>query len=97
MPSRFRAFARRAYHSLPLSQRAKWRLRERLHPLVQSIQNAPNVGGMARGLVRSLRGTHNHSPLARDSALEWALADILARLAGRVGSDPLRMPLQAVI
>lgn len=81
MPSRFRAFARRAYHSLPLSQRAKWRLRERLHPLVQSIQNAPNVGGMARGLVRSLRGTHNHSPLARDSALEWALADILARLA----------------
>ncbi len=80
MQSRFRAMARRVYHGLPLSQQAKWRLRERLHPLVHAVQHRPTPLGLATGLVRSLRGAPVGASLGRESVLEWALAEILERL-----------------
>lgn len=81
---RFRAFARTAYHRLPLSQRAKWRFRERLQPLFAALRDSPDLTGLTRGLVRVLRhpGVQADGSALRDNGRERALAQILQSMAG---------------
>lgn len=79
--SRLRATARTLYHRLPLSQQAKWRLRERLQPVSQVLRENPSVGALARGLWLAAKGNHAGARDERDGLRELALRNILANLA----------------
>ena len=76
----FRAFAQAIYHRLPLSQRAKWRLRARLQPLLAAIQDSPSLGKMAKGAVAVVRPDPGNVQLGQDYGREYALAAILAAM-----------------
>lgn len=80
---RFRAFAKAVYHRLPLSQRAKWRLREHLQPLLTALQDSSGVTGLTRGLVGIIRGQGGQGRVGvlRDNGRERALARILESMA----------------
>lgn len=80
---RFRAVARVVYHRLPLSQRAKWRLREYLQPLLAALQDSPDVTGLARGIAGIIqhRGSPSTKGVGSDNGREHALAQILQLLA----------------
>ena len=73
----FRALAKAIYHRLPLSQRAKWRLRERLQPLLAAMQDPPSLGEMAKCAVAVVRHDHGNSQLGLDFGREYALVAIL--------------------
>lgn len=80
---RFRALARVVYYRLPLSQRTKWHLRERLQPLLAALRDSPDLIGLTQGLagvIRHPRGQANGNAL-RDNGREHALAQILQSLA----------------
>lgn len=80
---RFRALAKAVYHRLPLSQRAKWRLREHLQPLLAALQDSPDVAGLTRGLAGVIRrqGGQVKGGALRDNGRERALAQILQLMA----------------
>ena len=76
-----RNFARWVYHRLPLSQHAKWRLRERLQPLLSTLLSGrPTPFSIGRGVLASFRGTKQSESL-RDDGREQALARMLERMA----------------
>ena len=76
-----RSFARWVYHRLPLSQRAKWRLRERLQPLLTAVLSEKlTAASVGQAVVASCRGTPTVAAV-RDDAREQALARMLARMA----------------
>jgi len=77
---RFRAFAKTIYHRLPLSQRIKWRLRERLQPLLSAL-TSKNVSGIAHGFMEAVRYDNNSSILYRDYERERSTSEILQRMA----------------
>lgn len=81
---RFRTLARSIYHRLPLSQRAKWRLREYLQPLLSALQESPDITGLSRGIAGVVkdRDTAATNDLFRDNNAEHALGKILQSLAG---------------
>lgn len=87
---RIRAFIRSFYHWLPVSQDMKWRLRERLLPLMVVLQTNRSPGGIVRGFVASLRRLDKVTAQLRDDGRELALANMLqaitehARLFGPV-------------
>lgn len=77
----FRSFARWVYHRLPLSQRRKWRLRERLQPLLTAVMSdKPTAVSLAQAIVASCSGT-TPAGAVRDDGREYALAWMLARMA----------------
>lgn len=75
-----RALARGIYHRLPLPQRMKWRLRERLHPLLVTMQISPSLGALAKGTFQAIRHDQSTSALNRDSDREEALSRIVQNL-----------------
>jgi glycosyltransferase involved in cell wall biosynthesis/SAM-dependent methyltransferase len=79
---RLRAFARAVYHRLPLSQRVKWSLRERLHPFLLALEESPNLAGLTKGAVNVLRPDAEGGILSRDNGRERALTHILQTMAG---------------
>ncbi len=79
--NRIEAFARFLYHRLPISQRAKWRLRERLYPLLSSLRRSPDAHGLMQGMNRMISAAPANDPLVVDAAIEHALAGILEKLA----------------
>lgn len=81
---RFRTLARSIYHRLPLSQRAKWRLREYLQPLLSALQESPDLTGLSKGIAGVVkdRDTAATNDLFRDNNAEHALGKILQSLAG---------------
>ena len=74
---RFRALAKAVYHRLPLSQRTKWRLRERLQPLLATMGDSPSYGEMAKGALAVFRHDPGMVQLEPDYGCEYALASIL--------------------
>lgn len=81
--SRLRGVARAIYHRLPVSQRTKWRLRERLGPLIAALTEAPTFGTVSRGLANAVVGVAGGGA-ARDPACETALAEIMMLLGRHV-------------
>lgn len=86
-----RSFARWVYHRLPLSQRGKWRLRERLQPLLTAVMSdKPTAVSLAQAIVASCSGT-TPAGAVRDDGREHALARMLARMAQHAADHgPLR-------
>ena len=86
-----RSFARWVYHRLPLSQRGKWRLRERLQPLLTAVMSdKPTAVSLAQAIVASCSGT-TPAEAVRDDGREHALARMLARMAQHAAEHgPLR-------
>ena len=84
-PTRLRALARIIYHKLPLSQRWKFLLRERMHPLMAVLEQSPNVSSLSRAIVEVISGGADGSVLRRDHGRERALARILTALALHAG------------
>lgn len=80
-PTKLRALARIIYHKLPLSQRLKFRLRERMQPLMAILERSPNASSLSRAVVEVISGGTDSSVLMRDYGRELALARILADLA----------------
>lgn len=80
-PTRLRARLRLVYHRLPLSNRMKLRLRQRLHPLTAALDQSPSLSSLSRAAIDVISGSPAHSPLTRDPARERALARILCDLA----------------
>jgi len=79
--AKLRAIARIIYHALPLSQKNKWRLRERLNPLLLSLQRSPNKAGLVRAIATIASTGSRNSLLTRNHGRERALASILGDLA----------------
>jgi len=75
-----RKLARQLYHWLPLSQRMKWRLRERLSPLLAALQASPDLKGFIKGGAGVLR-RQNADGQGWDNGREHALARILCSMA----------------
>ena len=83
-PVKIRSFARSVYHWLPLSQRAKWRLRERLQPLLAALLSGkPSFTSVVQGINAAIRGNVKNGA-ARDDGREAALADMLVAMADHV-------------
>lgn len=80
-PTKLRAWARIIYHKLPLSQKMKFHLRERMHPIVAVLQHSPSVVSLSRAVVDVISGGASGSVLARDHGREQALVRIIADLA----------------
>ncbi|VVN35094.1 glycosyltransferase [Pseudomonas fluorescens] len=78
-PDKIRNLARSVYHWLPVSQRVKWLLRERLSPLLAALQNYRSLTDVGRGFV-SIVSQDSSLPL-RDDRCELALAGILETMA----------------
>ena len=74
---RFRALAKAIYHRLPLSQLAKWRLRERLQPLLVAMRASPSIGEIVKGAAAVVRHNPQKAQLEPDYGCEYALATIL--------------------
>ncbi|WP_354682055.1 glycosyltransferase [Cupriavidus necator] len=74
--ARLRALARTIYHRLPLSEKTKWRIRERLFPAVVALREADDLKGVTQGVVKAILG-RPEGTLVRDDGREAALASIL--------------------
>ncbi|OWP49122.1 hypothetical protein CEG18_20505 [Pseudomonas nitroreducens] len=75
------AVARRVYHQLPLPQTIKWRLRERLTPLLQAINSDFTLRAFVRALKATLLPAEQQVALQSDTVREGALANILQSIS----------------
>jgi len=80
-PNRIRAFTRKIYHKLPLPQNLKFRLRERMFPLISALQQPPSASDVGRAVISVICGESNNLVTTRDYGREQALAKILFNLA----------------
>lgn len=77
-PEKVRAFARSIYHWLPVPLHLKWRLRERLLPLLTALQNDRSFTGLCRALAATLQ---NADVPSCDHERERALACVIQAMA----------------
>ncbi len=72
--------ARRIYHRLPMSQVMKWRLRERLRPLLVYLQGSEGILGLAKAVESVVVFGPAASAGGRSIEREGALASMLLRI-----------------
>ncbi len=77
---RLRAIARVIYHLCPLRQDIKWRLRERLDPLLQVLQDKPTLKRILNGFSLAILG-RKEMTIGRDNQRERALLEIIEYIA----------------
>ena len=80
---KFRAIARRLYHSLPLSQRAKWYLRQKLQPLFLIFQNSADASELVMAVGKYVVDGASLPSLKPDNECELALSKIIAVIASQ--------------
>lgn len=78
-----RAFARGVYHRLPLSQRAKWRLREWLHPVIAALERSDGVRSLLKEVPKLARAPSSIGLIEgqREPEIERAVQRILDDMA----------------
>ncbi|WP_287984892.1 glycosyltransferase [Diaphorobacter sp.] len=81
--NKMRAFARMVYHRLPLSQRAKWRLREWLHPVIAALDRSDGVGSFLKKVPKLAQMTDRADLIEgqREPGIERALQRVLDDIA----------------
>ncbi|MBH2009195.1 MAG: glycosyltransferase [Xanthomonadaceae bacterium] len=72
--------ARRIYHRLPMSQVMKWRLRERLRPLLIFLQGSEGLLGLAKAFESVVVSRPSVSAGGRSIEREGALASMLLKI-----------------
>ncbi|MDY7545049.1 glycosyltransferase [Glaciimonas sp. CA11.2] len=78
---KFRAIVRRIYHGLPLSQRTKWYLRQKLQPLFLIFQGSANASALVKAVGKYVIDGANTPSLKRDYECELALSKIIRIIA----------------
>lgn len=78
LSSSLRPILRRIYHRLPIAQNMKWRIRQKLMPWLNAIEQSTSIVDLSRNIAEGFSGTNYFLP---DNGREAALQRILFNLS----------------